>query len=131
MRIDDNPFLIDVDDNQVSQSHNAAIPVIPVLKTRNASNEQHDNASNEHDNTGMQDNTAKPVNDKHDAVNARMNLNHTGSNKHNQVHDEMNVIDSNVNNHHSMNVQPNDNSSSGVSAFTDYWTQGNSMDADG
>lgn len=69
MRIDDNPFLIDADDNQASQSHNANMPVIPVLKTRNA--------SNEHDNAGMQDNTAKPVNDKHDAVNARMNLNHT------------------------------------------------------
>ena len=120
MRIDDNPFLIDADDNQVSQSHNTAIPVIPVLKTRNASTEQYDNASNEHDNTGMQDNTVKPVNDKHDAVNARMNLNHTDSNQHNQAHDEMNVIDSNVNNHHSMNVQPNDNSSSGVSALTDY-----------
>ena len=110
MRIDDNPFLIDADDNQVSQSHNTAIPVIPVLKTRNASTEQYDNASNEHDNTGMQDNTVKPVNDKHDAANARMNPNHTDSNQHNQAHDEMNVIDSNVNNHHSMNVQPNDNS---------------------
>lgn len=120
MRIDDNPFLIDADDNQVSQPHNADMPVIPVLKTRNASTEQHDNASNEHDNTGMQDNTVKPVNDKHDAVNARMNLNHTGSNQHNQAHDEMNAIDSNVNNHHSMIVQPNDNSSSGVSTFTDY-----------
>lgn len=47
------------------------MPVIPVLNARNA--------SNEHDNTGMQDNTVKPVNDKHDAVNARMNLNHTDS----------------------------------------------------
>lgn len=106
MRIDDNPFLIDADDNQVSQSHNAAMPVIPVLKTSNASNEH--------------DNTAKPVNDKHDAANARMNLDQSDSNKHNQAHDEMNVIDSNVNNHHSMNVQPDDNSSSGVRALTDY-----------
>lgn len=106
MRIDDNPFLIDTDDNQVLQSHNADIPVIPVLKARNASNEQ--------------DNTTKPVNDKHDAINAHMNLHHADSNTHNQAHDEMNTIDSNVNNHHSMNVQPNDNSSSGVSAFTDY-----------
>lgn len=45
------------------------MPVIPVLNARNA--------SNEHDNTGMQDNTDKPVNDKHDTANTRMNLNHT------------------------------------------------------
>lgn len=77
MRIDDNPFLIDADYNQVSKSHNADMPVIPVLNARNASTEQHDNASNEHDNAGMQDNTDKPVNDKHDAANAHINLNHT------------------------------------------------------
>lgn len=69
MRIDDNPFLIDAYYNQVLQSHNADMPVIPVLKAHNV--------SNEHDNTGMQDNTDKPVNDKHYASNARMNLNHT------------------------------------------------------